>query len=205
MSDTDAEAHDTELHDAVLTEAGTRGPTMRIRDLVSIVERSHRDGPGAAASLVERYIEAVGEAGPAEGDRLRAALSEQRTSAVSWVDPDAVYELGDDRVSAFPGRWHDRLGPDADLPAFVETIRSDVDDTNEAFEVGGAGHGVPKSVLVEAVAVIAGGDPEETEAALDGFRREGVFRVDADQHPHARVRFTDDARPDSLDPEEPAE
>ncbi|QZP36836.1 hypothetical protein [Halobaculum magnesiiphilum] len=195
------EDSDAELHEAVLAEAGNRGPTMRVRDLVSIVERSHRDGAGVATDLVERYVEAVGEDGPVEADRLRSGLSERRTSAESWVGPDAVYEVGEDRVSAFPNLWHDRLGPDADLRGFVETIRADVDDTNEAFDVGGAGRGVPRSVLVEAAAVIAGVDPEETAAALDGFRREGVFRVDADQHPHARVQFTDKARPESLSPE----
>lgn len=176
---------------------------MQVRDLVSIVERSHREHAGVPVSLVERYIEALDDRGGSVGAaRFTSTFDDRRTDSSSWVGPDAVYEVGDDHVSAFPSVWHDQLGPEDDLPAFVEVIRTDVDDTNEAFDVGGAGYGVPKSVLVEAAMVLAGVDPTEAEAALDGFRREGVFDVDADQHPHARVQFTEAARPDALSPEQ---
>ena len=191
-----------DLDDAVLESAGGRGRTMRIDDLVSVVERHHPEGVGVDVALVERYVEEIAkDQKPEVADRLEANLRDDRTDERSWAGSGYVYEVGDGRVSAFPANWHDRLDSDSDLTDVLRVIRADVDDTNEAFDVGGAGYGVPQSVLLEAAAAIGHVGFEESKAAVDGYRRNGVFAIDADQHPQGRVRFTDEARPEGLDPE----
>lgn len=193
---------DTDLHETVLEEAGNRGPAMRLRDLVSLVERHHEGGPGVDTGLLERYVRALDEhGGPVEAAGFEERLSAARTDSPSWTGPDAVYAVDEGRVSAVPPEWHEGLDDESALVDYLAVIRDDVADTNAAFDVGGAGYGVPASVLTEAAAVIDGADVERTRAAIDRLRREDVFAVDADQHPHARVRFTDESRPDGLDPE----
>ncbi|MFC7071135.1 hypothetical protein [Halobaculum lipolyticum] len=193
---------DADLSETVLEEAGNRGPTMRLRDFVSLAERHHGGGPGVDAGLLARYARALDErGGPVEAADFEGRLSAARTDSPSWAGPDAVYEVGEGRVSAVPRAWHERLDGESALVDYLAVIRDDVADTNAAFDVGGAGYGVPASVLTEATAVVDGADVERTRAAIDRLRREGVFAVDADQHPHARVRFTDEARPDGLAPE----
>lgn len=193
---------DTELREDVIEDASHRGNSMDLRDLLALIERRHPGGRGVAPELVERYIdETASTATAVEGESFKRQLRENRTDAESWVGADRVYEVGDGNVSAYPSLWHDKLDGETDLATALAVIRADVDDTNEAFDVGGAGYGVPQSVLLETVSTLAGGDYHQAKLKVDDLRQNGVFEIDADQHPEARVRFTDEARPDSLEAE----
>lgn len=198
MSESEAEPREE-----VVEQASNQGNSMDLRDLLGFVERHHREEPGVDPALLERYIEATAEATTTvDGEAFELELEEHRTDAQSWVGPDAVYELDDGRLSAFPRLWHDKLDGETDLATTLAVIRADVEDTNEAFDVGGAGYGVPATVLLETVATLGGGEYTQAEMKLKELENEGVFEVDAGQHPQARVQFSDDARPDSLEAEE---
>ncbi|WP_117592339.1 hypothetical protein [Haloprofundus halophilus] len=184
------------LNENVLEEAGDRGRTLLVTDLVALIERHERsDRLGVDPSRVVTYAEGL----EADGARIDAgsvpsAIEERRTDATSWVDDDALYAVGDGRVSTYPERWHEDLRGESDVRRYLEVILDDVGDSTDAFDVGGAGTGVPRSLLLGATAVLGELNPTETKAQIQALRDEGVLAEDADQHPNARVAFAEQQR-----------
>ncbi|WP_224332572.1 hypothetical protein [Haloprofundus halobius] len=180
-----------ELNDTVLSEAGDRGRTLLVTDLVGLIERHERsDRPGVESERVVTYAEAL----EADGARIDApsvpsAVEERRTNSSSWVGDDVLYTVDDGRVSTFPERWHEGLRGESDVRRYLEVILDDVDDSENAFSMGGAGRGVPRSLLFDATAALGELNPTEAKAQIEALRDEGVLAEDVDQHPNARVSF----------------
>ncbi|WP_135822865.1 hypothetical protein [Halostella litorea] len=177
-----------ELSDHVVGEFGHRGDSLLVDEFLSLIERHHpTDGPGVDRSVVEAYAATLDERGVSQldGDVILERVESKRTDSGTWVDDDAIYDIGDGRVSTFPAAWHDRLGGSTDVVAFVEFLT----DREASIGQGGAGAGVPEELLLDVVAVVGGLDREDAKAKLEELRRSGPLAEDADQHPNARVRL----------------
>ncbi|WP_224269963.1 hypothetical protein [Haloprofundus salinisoli] len=185
-----------ELNEHVLEEAGDRGRTLLVSDLVGLIERYERsDRPGVAPDRVVTYAEGLAADGAQiDPDSVPSAVEERRTESSSWDDNDALYTVDDGRVSTYPERWHESLRGESDVRRYLEVILDDVGDSADAFDVGGAGRGVPRSLLLSATAVLGELNPTEAKAQIQALRDEGVLAEDADQHPNARVAFADQQR-----------
>lgn len=184
-----------DLHDDVLAEAGRRGETLLLSELVELIERHHDDGrPGVDRSLAEAYVRelSAGETGFRVEDPV-AAIDGRLASDDAPADEDALHEVADGRVSAYPSAWHERLGGETDVATFVRELGSDEETfTGWRAHVAGAGGGIPEQPLLDAVATVGGLSREEADRRLDELRREGVLVEDADQYPNARVRLAEE-------------
>ncbi|KTG09644.1 hypothetical protein AUR64_08340 [Haloprofundus marisrubri] len=180
-----------ELNEHVLREAGDRGRTLLVSDLVRLIERHESTNrPGVDPERVVTYAESL----EADGARIdagsvRGAIEERQTDSSSWIGEDALYAVGDGRVSTYPKQWHEALEGDEDVRRYLEVILDDVGDSENAFDRGGPGTGVPRSLLLDVTSVLGDLTPEETKAQIQALRGDGVLAEDADQHPDARVSF----------------
>ncbi|WP_101295665.1 hypothetical protein [Halegenticoccus soli] len=182
-----------DLNDRVLDEAEGRGEAFSVENLITLVERHEADPePGVPADRLREYAEHLeGHGGPMSVDQVDAALELHRTDAESWQGPDALYEVGDGRVSLYPASWYDRLEGETDPARYLEVILEDVDDSRSAFATGGAGKGVPENVLLNVATVIGGVSWRDAAAELQALGDEGIVVADAEQHPNARIRLTE--------------
>jgi hypothetical protein len=194
MSDSPSPTSD--LSERVLEEAADRGETLLVEDLVLLSERFDRGTEGTAGVAVERleaYAEELSKSGRlVDPDGVRESIDDRAVESDSWKDPDAIYHVGDDRVSVYPPTWYEAFGGETDLVRMIEAISDDVGDTSEAFERGGAGGGVPQQILTEAAAAVGGLSRQEARGELDRLGDEGKIVETASQHPHAAVRLADD-------------
>ncbi|WP_253737788.1 hypothetical protein [Halohasta salina] len=113
----------TELVDAVLDEAASRGETLTIHDLLRLIERFDT-GPGVPDDRLDSYIRAL-DAGRFDEAALREGLDTRLVDAAEWQTETAVYRL-DGGVSAFPARWHEDLTSETDLTRYVATMTTAV-------------------------------------------------------------------------------
>ncbi|WP_224447579.1 hypothetical protein [Haloprofundus salilacus] len=185
-----------ELNEHVLEEAGDRGRTLLVSDLIGLVELYEQsDRPGADPERVVTYAEALAEEGARiDAGSVPSAIEERLTDATSWVGDDVLYTVGDGRVSTFPQRWHEQLEGENDIRGYLKVILDDVGESEEAFDEGGAGTGVPRSLLFGVTAALGELNPTEAKAQIQALRDEGVLTEDADQHPNARVAFAGQQR-----------
>ncbi len=177
-----------ELHDHIIEEFGHRGDSLLADEFLSLIEQYHStDGPGVPWDVVEAYANALDREGLSQlnSDVMLDRIEEKRRNSETWIGEDAVYDLGDGRVSNYPAEWHDRLGGADDIVDFVEVLT----ETDVSIGQGGAGRGVPENLLLDIVATVGGLDREEAKAQLEEKRRDGPIAEDADQHPDARVRL----------------
>jgi hypothetical protein len=177
----------TDLTDAVLDEAASRGETLTIHDLLRLIERFDT-GPGVPHDRVDRYLNALGNSRFNES-ALREGLDRRLVDAEAWQSETAVYRL-DGGVSAFPPRWHDDLAGETDLTRYVATMTAAVDGGSEAYAQGGHGDGVPEKLLLDTAVIFGGYNYKRAMDAVDRLRDEDLLDVGADQHPNARVRLT---------------
>lgn len=183
----------TELDEYVLEEAGHQGETLVITDLVSLVERHHPlDAPGAPVDLLEAYVAELAETDARfEPENVREAVEERLVDSETWVDADALYPLGDDRVSNYPLRWHEQLGGESDVRRYIEVILDNLPaEGEETFDTGGAGTGIPKLQLLEIVEVLGGLSQGEVRRQLDELEDEGAIAGDVREYPNARIELT---------------
>lgn len=180
-----------DLHDAVLEEAAHEGESLVPADLVSLAERAHDDGPGVPPDVVAAYAErlADGNRVDLDAEAFLAAIDDRRTAEDTWQGGDAFYEVGADRISRYPRRWHDELGGSADVREFVAFLQEE----GPEFGRGGQGPGVPEPTLLAVMAAVGGTDRREARAALEEARERGDVVEDADQHPDAGVYLADEA------------
>lgn len=197
----------TAVNDAVVEEVLQHSQNLLLREVVSLIERKHPDAattPGITREVLTAYAQEFGEetAFPAGPEEFRAAIDDRLTDSDTWADNDALYELADDRISVYPSRWHDTLGGDVDIPAFLVFLQDEASGVDDAFTSGGVDDGVPEDSLIEIVSVVGRIDPDAVKARLEALRDEGVLAEDVNQHPHARVqlREREDYRDPSLEP-----
>lgn len=201
----------TEFNERVLDQAADR-ELLRVEDLIVLIERHDdseavEDGPGVSVDRLRAYVEEISrEGGDLGPDNLDAALSERLTDADSWAGQDLIYEVAEDRVSAYPRSWHEGLDGVADLEEQLRFIIRDIDegdafeDSREAFEQGGPREGVPEGLLRDAASAVGDLSRDEAGAQLTELRKENVVSESADQHPNSRVRFLE---ADDVDEDKP--
>jgi hypothetical protein len=189
----------TDLTDAVLDEAASRGETLTIHDLLRQIERFDT-GPGVPDDRLDRYIDALGNSRFNES-ALREGLDRRLVDAEAWQSGTEVYRL-DGGVSAFPPRWHEDLTGETDLTRYVATMTTAVDGGSEEYARGGHGDGVPEKLLLDTAVIFGGYSYKEAMDAVDRLRDEDLLDAGADQHPNARVRLTPEgAEHLGIDPE----
>lgn len=194
-----------ETNEQVLEEARQRGETLLTREFVALIERHHLHEQGVSREMLEAYDEAIGndDVIPFEVGEVTSAVENRSLDEETWVDDEALYTIGNDRVSVFPARWHEKLGDTTDLRAYVsvieDAIEGDADPDSEEPQGGmgssvggGLGSGVPEQVLLDAVAIISGTDRETVKDQLEERRTNGELVQDADQHPEARVYLSEE-------------
>lgn len=194
-----------ETSEQVLEEARQRGEKLLTRQFVSLIERHHPNEQGVSRELLEAYDEEIAndDIVPFEAGEVTSAVENRSVEEETWVDDEAVYVIGDGRVSVFPARWHDELGETTDLRAYVSVIEDVIGDADPdadepqggtgASVGGGVGSGVPEQLLLDAAAVIGGIEREAAKDQLEERRNNGELVQDADQHPEARVLLSEEA------------
>lgn len=177
-----------EPKDEVLEEAVHEGEAMDWMDLFDLVERSHDERAGVPLDVVEAYAEELASRRDYSFDAagFLGALEDRLTDAETWQGPDRIYPLGEDRVSRYPARWHDRLGGSTDAGAYVRFL-ADEDPAFGEADHPGTGGTVPEDRLVDVIRVVGRTDRETATAAIGWARDSGAVVEDADQHPHAGV------------------
>jgi hypothetical protein len=180
----------------VLEEAGRRGETLLLDDLVELVERHDDDGHhGVRVERLVAYAERLDDDGhPVDPERIRPAVDDRLVETTEWVGDEALYPTGDDRVSVYPQSWYDELAGETDLTRYVETLTAAFADSDEELHRGGAGDvaagdGIPETVLLDVAGVVGGLDRDRVKAEIERLRDEGVLAEDADQHPDGNVRL----------------
>jgi hypothetical protein len=186
-----------DLDDHTVDELQHRGRSLLPREFVVLVQRGHDDDqPGVAPETLSAYAAAMdqGQLDDFEEGDLLDAVAAAATDADDWQGDKTIYRVGDDRVSGYPREWHDRLGSETDLRAFVDAME------DAQFSEGGSGRGVPESHLLDAAAAIGGLDRDAAQADLQRLRNEGELVEGADQHPQGLVVLPGDVDEDLRDP-----
>ncbi|EMA49471.1 hypothetical protein [Halococcus thailandensis] len=185
----------TEINERIVAEADDRGESLLVDEFLRLIEQYHtHERPGIAWATLEAYTEAMagtdhGHSHDMEG--VLDAIDDRLTDGEYRTD--AVYRVGDDRVSAYPASWHDELGGEIDLREYVRFLTNlDLDDENGA-ELGANGGGVPEQLLLEVASIVGRADPEAVKSRLEDLRERHELVEDADQHPNARVRLPENA------------
>lgn len=175
-----------ELANTALDELQNRSETMTVHDLVRIVETYHpTDRPGVASETLVAYLDAL----KYDSEEVGAEIDARLTDASGWQPNDAIYDLGEDRISVFPPAWHEQLGDTTDLTEYVKVIRSDVDETQGPMEEAVTEAGVPEQFLFRVMRAIGGVEREQAREQLTTLRKEGVIEESTDQHPSGTVRL----------------
>lgn len=174
-----------EPRDDVVDEIVHRGPTTT-QQTVALLERGHRHERGIERSTLDDYAEALDERADFEFDPegFYTDLEDALVDDGAWVSEDALYRVGDDRISRYPERWHDELGGSDDVAAFVSLLND-----SPSVEHGG----VNEEALLDVVAAVGRVRKDDAKAELEHLREEGVVVEDADQHPDAGVYLAEDA------------
>lgn len=180
-----------DVDEDVLAEAASRGDVLFVEDLVSLLERHHTHQKlGVPRDLVVAYCERLAEADTGvAGEDIEQEFAERLVDDEEWAGPDALYAVGEDRVSRYPLAWHRELAGEESLPAVVDAMTSALPDDGAGLPRGGAGAGIPEEYLLEAASVLTALSRETAAERLRERRADGDLEQDADQHPNARVRL----------------
>lgn len=174
-------------HD-VLLELESRAQNLLVTDLVWVLENEHEaDEPGVSRDRVDAYVEELGES--LDADALRAGVENQLTNSETWVSADALYEVTPDRISRYPRRWHERLGPDTEVVEYVRVLNDAMEDPQRSD----ASDAVAEEFLIETLCVLGDWDDEDAWEELEELRREDVLVEHPDQHPEAGVQLADES------------
>lgn len=182
-----------DVHEAILDEIVHEGETLGPRGLVDLIERNHdQERPGVHRETVIAYVEALADrrdySFDAEG--LVDGIDERVTESESWDGRDALYVVGEERLSAYPEAWHERLDGETDVTAYLEYLRESEPEFVSA--VGRSDRGVPEDTLADVMAVVGGLDREEAMASVHRARDAGQIEESADQHPQGEVYLAGD-------------
>lgn len=184
---------DPDLSETALDELAGYRESLLVGDLVVLVEQydeAYADERGVPVDRLVAYVENLARNGYSfDPDGVREGLDEKATESDSFAGTDNVYWVGEDRVSAFPPRWHDELDGETDVARYVEVILDDVGDSRSAFDHGGQGRGIPVQDLVNVVVAMTDMTREQVTTEIRRLHNEDVFEEDTSQHPEARVRL----------------
>jgi len=184
-----------ELSDDVIEEAAHEGETLLVDDLVSLAERAHDDAPGVERDVLDDYAEALSARRDTSFDiaAFERVVADRRTDAERWAGEDRLYEVGDDRLSLYPSRWHAQLGGSTDVAEYIAFLEAESPEFIVERGTAEVGPGIPKGKLLEIVAVVGRVDRQRARAALQEARDDGEVVEDADQHPQAGVYLQEEA------------
>lgn len=178
------------LDDEVIDELRTELGNLSVHDFLELLEQHHRSGePGVARDLVEGYFDALEERSEFAAGSMREEFGAKLTDERATASGDAVYKVGDGRVSAYPASWHEQLGDGGSLVDLVRVMTRSTDRTLE----GAASTAVREDDLLDAATAIGGVNRQEAREQLEDLRADGVLVADADQHPRAGISLTEDA------------
>lgn len=189
-----------ELSQPLLEEAGSRSDTLRPRTLVGLAERYGAGAapePGVPRSWVLAHAEALAEEGHVEEESFRDVLASVTTDSETWVDDRAVYEVGEDRLSAYPPAWHEAIDEGTSLPDIVRFL---IDESDYRPVNAGAGDGVLDEDLFDVASTLGGFTRESARAALQDCRDDGRLVEDVDQHPRSMVYLPRSDREADVEP-----
>lgn len=179
----------TELDREALRTAEERGEYLLAKELLTFIEEyDDQVDRGVSLDRLEAYADALDERGvqSVDAEEMDELVEADRTDAESWAGPDAIYEVGDG-FSAFPARWHDELGGEEDVLAFVDVINDDLDSGEKDTATGSTGDGVPQDLLLDAVSALSSLSRDGARSEIQRLREEGRVEERADQHPQARI------------------
>lgn len=178
------------LDDEVLDELRTELGNLSVHGFIELLEQHHRsDEPGVSRDLVEEYFDALEERSEFAVGSMREQFGARLTDERTTASRDAVYEVGDGRVSAYPASWHEQLGDGGSLADLVRVMTESGDRTLE----GAASTAVREDDLLDAATAVGGMSRQEARDRLEDLREDGVLVADADQHPRAGISLTEDA------------
>ncbi|MCU4800986.1 hypothetical protein OB920_11455 [Halobacteria archaeon HArc-gm2] len=178
-----------ELDSEALDTAEERGQYLLAKELLTFIEEYDDEVErGVLVDRLEAYADALDERGvqSVDAEQMDELLEADRTDAETWVDSDAIYDVGDG-FSAFPARWHDELRGEADVLRYVDVIDDDLAGGEKETATGATGDGVPQDLLLDAVSALGPYSRDGAKSEIERLREEGYVEELADQHPHARI------------------
>ena len=182
----------TNVNDAVVERVTDRGRNLLLTEAVGLIERHHpSDARGLGRETLRAYAEAFAEE-PNFGfapEKFVESVDDALVGVETYVGDDALYDLGDDRISVYPRAWHDRLGGETDIREYVAYLESDESGFADNSPRGGRGDGIDQPTLLDVVAVLSDLDRNAARAQIEERRANGQIRQPADQHPDARVQI----------------
>src|SRR6056297_1709951 len=176
-----------ELHDDVIAKANDRGDTMFASDFLRYIEEDHHENePGVSWELVEAYAERLEnqERASFEAGALVGSIDERLTDDETWTK-DALYEVGDDRVSVCPLRWHEELQGTTDLSELVAVMQKGVDLPDKA-------PGVRREQVLDAATALTKMDRGTASDRLHDQRSDGDVTSMAGQTRNANLYVPDE-------------
>ena len=185
---------DPEINDYVIEQAEREGESLLIRELLLYIERYHEDDrPGVSREVLEGYVESLAEKNvfSRAPNNVIEQIDQRTVDSETWAGRDQFYPVGTDRVSNYPKRWHEQIGPDDDLRDVVRVMTEDIKTSPHDTNLGGKGRGIPEVMLLDAATALAGYDRDDAKTELEEWRDRGELVEDADQHREARVRLRD--------------
>lgn len=174
---------------AVIDEVTHRSRTLSVPELVALIERHHTEFQGVDRETLVAYGEALADEPDFafDAEEFIEALDENLVDTETWAGDDALYDLGDDRISAYPREWHERLGGETDVREYVRYLKSDESgfEGNDPYDDAG----IEESTLLDVVPIVGRTDRDAVKAQIEDRRAAGEITEGPDQHPDARVRL----------------
>lgn len=183
-----------ELNEYVIDEAEHEGESLLIGELVLYIERYHDDDhPGVGRDLLDAYVENLAEKNVFRrgAETVLEQIENRTVDSETWVEEDAFYPVGTDRVSSFPKRWHEQLGPGDDLRSFVRVMTEDIETSPHSTDTGGQGAGIPERLLLDAATVLGGYNRDDAKDELGALREQGTLEMDTDKPGVRRVYLSE--------------
>ncbi|WP_135363643.1 hypothetical protein [Halosimplex halophilum] len=183
-----------QLQPRIHDELVRRGRYLYPTDVVDVIERFHGvAGPGVPRTVVRGYVtellDRLGPRAPYTVERFERILDGRITDLDLWI-PDALYEVGADRVSVYPAHWHRTLGGVRDPARYVEVIAADLAATKGAAP-DDPPPPVPRHLLIDAMMVLGGTSRPAAGGLLQTARLDGRLVVEPFQNPEADVWVAD--------------
>ena len=178
-----------ELDSEALDTAEERGQYLLAKELLTFIEEyDDQVDRGVHIDRLEAYADALDERGVQSvgAEQMDALVEADRTDLATWVDADAIYDVGDG-FSAFPARWHDELRGEEDVLRYVDVIDDDLSGGEKETATGATGDGVPQDLLLDAVSALGPFSRDGAKSEIERLREEGYVEELADQHPQARI------------------
>jgi hypothetical protein len=191
-----------QINDRVLTVATQRGQNLLNEEVVALIERYHpHERPGVSRETLEAYATALANEPQYHFDveEFLEAVDEQVIDVETWAGEGMLYRV-DDRLSAYPARWHAELGGSTDVRKYLRFLREEA--PGFTHDAAGAGQGIPEETLLDIVATVGRTDRKEAKNALTQLRQRGELVEGPDQHPDAGVQLAENAnnlRDESID------